>query len=495
MKTASLVALGGITLLGAVVWLSRPAAAPSGPRAQASTPTAPAIVETSAAVRWIAAAGGELPEFNQISIEQDLGLAQQTFGEGGYTLFAAGAGRPVVQVLGPPSLAPDDPTTRLAELFAPRGGRDATYQAPQIEVQAPATAHLVAQTIRAAVAHDDEPLLIYLAGHGHQGPTPAENAVGFWGQSSLAALDFAELLADSQRQVRVVATTCFSGGLAELAFADADAQRGPTEVPVCGLFAAPFDLEASGCDPNPDRAAQEGFGLHFLNALQGRARDGELLPADRFDFDGDGRISLREAHARVRIASAAPDVPTSTSERWLEAVAPGPGSPTGRVTMPEEDAVIAALGRSLGLVDQLERARLHLTKLEHQIDALGRRLQQTQDAEDRAYRAAAADVLARWPVLDDPWHPSFGAQLASNIDAIREHFDTSPTYRTYLEARAEADGLSTEVFDLRAKAAPYERLARALEYRQRARRLAAVGGEDWEFFEALRACEASAPPR
>lgn len=496
MRTRAKAALAGAGLLAlGAFWLTRPRAAapddtPVSPRAPPPTSTrAP-----RADVRWIAAAGGQVPELNQVSLEQDLALAAKTFGGPGTVLFAAGPGAPVVQILAQPRPS-DDPATRLADLFAPRGGRDATYRVPELDVDGPATARSVSAAIEAATRQPGPPLLVYLGGHGNRGPTDAESAVGLWGQSKLDAIDLAALLRDTKRPVQLVATTCFSGGLAELAFADANAEAGPFPAEVCGLFAAPHDLEASGCDPNPDRAAQEGFGLHFLRALAGEAKDGTPVPMEEIDFDGNGSVGAREAHAYVRIHSAAFDVPTSISERWLEAVAPGPGAPRGEVDLPEENAVIAALSRKLALVDEVERARVRLRDIEAKIETLGESLARAQENEDLAYRAAAADVLARWPVLDDPWHPEFATSLARNIDALREHFASAETYAAYVAARDEVDRLSTQIFDLRAKAAPYERLARSLEYRRRAARLAAQGGPEWERFERLRRCELEPAPR
>ncbi|MBV1859644.1 MAG: hypothetical protein KUG77_14620 [Nannocystaceae bacterium] len=497
MRFASKVAwlgLGAAGLVGAA-WLSRSDAATPPPSALKTSDAKPAVPSpTRADVRWIAAAGGQVPELNQVSLEQDLALAAATFGNGGTVLFAAGAGAPVVQVLAEPSPL-STPADLLADLFAPRGGRSSTYRSPLLHVDGPATAQTVSAALEAAVSEPGAPLLLYLGGHGHRGPTDAENAVGLWGQSELTALDLAALLHDTPRPVLVIATTCFSGGLAELAFADANSQSGAFPGEVCGLFSAPHDLEASGCDPNPDRAMQEGFGLHFLHAIAGQSRDGVTLAPRDIDFDGDGAIAPREAHAYVRIHSEAFDVPTSVSERWLEAVAPGPGAPRSPVVFPEENAVIAALGRKTGLIDGLERARLHLRDVEAKIAAKSEALARAQEAEDRAYRKAASEILARWPVLDDPWHPQFGTMLAGNIDAIREHFASADSYAAYGAAHDEVDRISGDMFDLRANAAPYERLARALEYRRRAARLAAQGGPAWARFELLRSCEFRAPPR
>lgn len=487
------VGLGGAGLVGAAVLTRSEAAVPEPDLPAAAAPKPAGASPPRADVRWIAAAGGQVPELNQVSIEQDLALAAKTFGPGGVVLFAAGAGAPVVQVLAESSPG-TDPASLLADLFAPRGGRDSTYREPDLELDGPATAQSVSEALQVAVSQPGAPLLLYLGGHGHRGPTDAENAVGLWGQSELTALDLAALLRDTPRPVQIIATTCFSGGLAELAFADANAHSGAFPGEVCGLFAAPHDLEASGCDPNPDRAAQQGFGLHFLHALAGQSRDGTQLAAQDIDFDGDGTIAPREAHAYVRIHSEAFDVPTSVSERWLEAVAPGPGAPRTPVVFPEENAVIAALGRKTGLIDGLERARIHLRDIEAKIDAKSEALTRAQEAEDRAYRRAAGEILARWPVLDDPWHPQFSTMLAGNIDAIREHFASADSYAAYGAAREEVDRISGEVFDLRANAAPYERLARALEYRRRAARLAAQGGPAWDRFELLRSCELRVPP-
>lgn len=497
MRLASKLAVaaaGGLLLLTGL-WFARPKAAippADEPVAADAPPRAPR--SPRADVRWIAAAGGQLPELNQVSLEQDLALAAKTFGGPGTVLFAAGQDAPVVQVLAdhPPPL---DVAGQLADLFAPRGGRDATYRAPEIDVDGPATAASVTAAIETALREPGSPLLLYFGGHGHRGPTDAGNAVGLWGQTELNALDLAALLRDTPRPVQLVATTCFSGGLAELAFADANPDAGPFPGEVCGLFAAPHDLEASGCDPNPDRAAQEGFGLHFLRALSRTAKDGSDVAADAIDFDGDGHVGLREAHAYVRIHSAAFDVPTSTSERWLEAFDPGPGTATASVELPEEDAVVAGLSEQLRLGDHPQRARQTLADLEAKIERRGEALALAQQGEDRAYRAAAADVLARWPVLDDPWHPQFADTLSRNIDAIREHFASAESYAAYRAALGEVDRISGEIFDLRAKAAPYERLTRALEYRLRAARLAALGGPQWDRFELLRRCELRAPPQ
>jgi hypothetical protein len=474
------------------VAIATPAAAPSEPPPALlrTTPVLGPVHPLPATTRWLAFAGGPTPEFNQVSLEQDLALVRETFGDDGYVMFGAGAGSPTVQVL---AAREGDPViAALSDLLAPRGGRDADYRVPSLQVDAPATADGVHAALRDAVATAWPDLLVWVGGHGHQGQTARDNATDLWGHGELTVAQLADILDGAQRTVRVVSTTCFGGGLGELVFAGADETRGAAGPLRCGVFAAPWDLEATGCDPNPDRTAQEGYALHLLHALRGEDRHGKTLPRTEIDFDGDGSISLAEAHARVRLAAETADVPTTTSERWLRHAAPERGD--GReVALPEEEAVIRGLARRLGLDGREHEAEAELIRREDQIVRLSNALDEAHAAEDLAFTRAAADLLARWPVLDDPWHPDFAQTLRDHHDGIAHHLETSETYLDYLDARAAVDRESTALWDLRAEAAPYERLARAVLTRKLAARLHAQGGPAWERYEALLACERATP--
>lgn len=480
-----------------------PPAAVSGESGAPAPSTAPAAAAAPAAARasdptipWIVAGGGSLPEHNQVSIEQDLALAAEILGEvagRGLVLFAGGPGAAVQVQRAEDEASVGDPVAlALADLFAPRGGRGAIYRPTTLAVDGPASADAVKEALRAALAGPGEgPLLLYVAGHGEIGEGPRDNRVDLWAQSALRVGELAELLDEGERPVTVVVTTCFSGGFGELVFAGADPARGPAPTPRCGLFASTWDLEASGCDPNPDRRAQEGYGLHFLHALRGQDRDGAALEGALVDLDGDGRISLLEAHTRARIAGRGLDVPTTTSERWLREAAPAEG-PTAALSLPEEEAVIAALARELGL-DEPERAADVLAGLEAEIDDAREALADAEAAEDAAYRRAAAALLARWPVADDPWHPDFKDMYDRSKAAIAEHLAADPDYLAYLGARAEVDRWQGRIGDLRGDAARYERLGRAVETRALAGRLAHQGGPAWERYQGLLACERGLP--
>ena len=122
------------------------------------------------------------------------------------------------------------------------------------------------------------------------------------------------------------------------------------------------------------------------------------------------------------------------------------------------------------------------------------RLAAAQAEEDAAYRRAAATILRRWPVLDDPWHPDFSDMFARHRAAIADHLERDPELRVHAQARAEVDRIHLEIADLRGRAAPYERLARAQESRLLAGRLARQGGPAWEHYRRLLACERTPSP-
>ncbi|MCC6748912.1 MAG: hypothetical protein IT371_14735 [Deltaproteobacteria bacterium] len=444
-------------------------------------------------VRWIVIGGGSSPEYNQISIEQDVALAQEVLGAGGQAFVAGGPGHRAVQVLGRTGLRAGDPLARvLGELFNPRGGRESRYQRSRLGLVGASTYAEVQAAVDRAAQAGRAPLLLLLNGHGDRGNQAADNSVGLWGQSKLTAKELAEWLDGATRPVRVLVTTCYGGGFAELAFAQADPKKGAAPGARCGFFATTEDLPATGCDPSPDRAAHEGYAVYFFNALRGRSPSGQPLPRERVDTNRDGKISLIEAHNWVRVASSAPDVPTSTSERWLRAVAPKSGRRVA-VELPEEERVIASLAASTKQAADPTAVHARLDALEDEIDKVRTQRDEASQTEDTAAHALAGELLARWPVLDDPWHPDFASTLARHRQAISRLVHASPRYADYQTARKAVDDADAAYWALRRLAAPVERLARAMDTVEFAERLKAKGGADWHTYARLLACERGLP--
>ena len=310
----------------------------------------------------------------------------------------------------------------LGDLFHPRSGRHGShYREAASSWPSRANVENVERKLVGTLLDDsDSPLASLCRGPRRSGVQRRQGqlhrAVGR--PSSLTVARLAELHEGHPRVLHMVATSCFSGGFAELAFAHADEKEGPSKVPRCGLFAGPWDRETSGCDANPDRRAQESYGLHFIHALGKTDRAGKSLASELIDFDHDGAVTLLEAHTRARIAAASLDVPTTTSERWLRSAEPGT-APIDRKLLPEDAAVIDQLGEALGLRDEgaVNRvgrcSRRNSTSLNDSMD-------DAEDGLDDANANLGSRLLERWPMLDDPFHPDFGNAMKIDRSAIEE---------------------------------------------------------------------------
>jgi hypothetical protein len=453
-----------------------PTVAPAGPRRADPMP---------AEVRHVVVGGGPAPDGNQVEIERTVAAAHRALGGDTVILFAGGADTRSVQV--EDGVAVEDPLLReLGEIFAPRPARDAHYRPTTLPVvHGPAELAVLEATLEEAFAASG-PLDLVLVGHGAPADAPSEAAFLTWGGVPLDALGLDALLGEAPaRPVRVIATHCYGGGLAELAFAGADEKAGPSAAARCGLFATTWDREAAGCDADPARRS-DGWAAHFFAALAGQDPSGATLPG--LDLDGDGAISGLEAHAQARAASRSIDVPTSTSLRLLRALAPASG-PEAPVSLPDEEAVVRRLSEALD-ERAAHEADARAGELEASLGELDAAREELEAESDAAWTALSSALLSRWPVLDDPYHPDFARTLAAERAAIERFLEASGP-RAELDAlTARLDALAASAEGLELELALLERLLAAHETLALAARLHAAGGEDWARYERLRACEA-----
>jgi hypothetical protein len=83
----------------------------------------------------------------------------------------------------------------------------------------------------------------------------------------------------------------------------------------CGFFATIKQRPSVGCTPSVDEADYEDYSSSFFAGLSGVNRVGQ--PVASADYDRDGRVAFREAHAFAKVDEKAEDLPLSTSESWL----------------------------------------------------------------------------------------------------------------------------------------------------------------------------------
>ncbi|MFI5306670.1 MAG: hypothetical protein ACHQ53_04910 [Polyangiales bacterium] len=454
---------------------------PAAPPAQALAPPAE--------VAFVAIGGGATPDSTEVSLEQDLALAEQALPGPGVSLFAGGQDSQSVRVLDDAPVA-DELLVRLGELFQPRVDHRSRYRAPSLHAAAASLQAVEAQLV-AAFSRGSAPLLVYVAAHGQQGEHARDNSVVLWGGQGLSVSRLAELHEAHPRPLRVISASCYSGGFAELAFAHADEAAGPARAPRCGLFAGTWDRETSGCDPDPDRRKQEAYSLHLLQALRGRDRDGAVLRGGELDLDADGRVSLLEAHARATIAAESIDVPTTTSERYLRAVQHRKAASDPRL-LPEMAAVVERLGARLGLRDE-RAARERLQQVSARLRELEERADRADDQADASFGELSARLLGRWPALGDAYHPDFAATLARDRHEIERALDDWPEAQRHAGDLREQEEQEGRVERVEVEEALLTRLLRAYETLAYAAALRARGGPEWAYYKRLLACERTVP--
>jgi hypothetical protein len=441
-------------------------------------------------LHFIAVGGGANPESTEISLEQDIELVAHTLPPPGVVLFAGGNGSVTVREVDPDPHG-DEVRLALGDLFHPRAGRTSRYRPVRLHA-ARASVENVESGLGEALSSGEAPLLLYIAAHGDQGETPRDNAVALWSGQPLTVARVAELHEAHARPLRLVVTSCFSGGFAELAFDHADEHRGPSRTPRCGVFAGTWDRETSGCDPNPDRKAQESYGLHFIHALGGKDRDGHSLAEGALDFNHDGSVGLLDAHTRARIAAQSLDVPTTTSERYLRSVEHR-SAPLDRKLLPEDAAVVDQLGEALGLRDEASVEK-HWSELDARLGDLDDRLNEAEKVLAAEEAVLASRLLEKWPVLDDPFHPDFEVTFRNNRGPIEDTLTRSPEAKARANAREAVNGIDETLSTLEVEEARLLRLRRAYETLHLASALLQTPSTPASrYYTTLLQCERAAP--
>ncbi|MFT3924825.1 MAG: hypothetical protein QM778_19985 [Myxococcales bacterium] len=472
-----------------------PKAAPlpafSGPTSSLERPP----VEVPAQLDYLIFGGGSEPLSNQISLAQDLNFARELLDGRGLTLFASGPNAPVSVEDRRSENERPDLTRELARMFGVPGADATRYEAAPLSSDGPSTADQVLHALEKGLSHGKEPLFVYAACHGDQGAQPADNTLSLWGGWGLKVTDLTAVLdrhEDNPRGTRFVITACFGGGFAELAFVAGDPKRGARSPEHCGLFAAPWDEEASGCDPNPDRRVQESYSIHFMHALAGQDRR-QHPRMHEIDLNGDQRVSLLEAHTYARIASRSFDTPTTTSERYLREVSPNPGRATPRVALdplaaPEEVAIVRALGEELELSSEAE-AKAKLSELDGILTDANQQVSKAQQTADDAYYALRIALLERFPLLEHPWEQRGRDLIAQQAVEISKLLTESDLAQEHVQASHELDQAVIDQDSVRVARARVQRLVRAYETLRLATALKKKSGPDYTHFAALRRCE------
>jgi hypothetical protein len=278
------------------------------PGTQAAVP-APETLDLPA--QFLVVAGGGAPSYNEIALEKNVLYFRRT-----------------LEFLG---LDPN----RASLFFANGNDGQATirYLDPQGQerFKVPAIPNLTGASTRAntqqwletypttAAGQQGCPAFFYFTGHSSLNPRDDDNnGLIMWGEEILSVQGLGRLLDQWPVEIPFVTmmAQCYGGAFANLIYEGGDPTQPVALQTRCGFFATVKERPSVGCTPLVDESDYRDYSSSFFAGLSGRDRVGN--PAPSADYDGDGTITYREAHAFAKIDGETPDWPISTSEAWLQ---------------------------------------------------------------------------------------------------------------------------------------------------------------------------------
>src|SRR6185437_13068840 len=196
----------------------------------------------------------------------------------------------------------------------------------------------------------------------------------------------------------------------------------------CGFFATTYDRQAAGCTADIAEDDYRDYSTYFLACLDGKTRSGKAV--DPPDFDGDGQVSLAEAHAYVLIHSDTIDLPLTTSDVLVRQFSKdrGPGLTSadmdyGRLlehASPAQHAVLEGLSKILNLSGnaRLLEAQHLAEQIVNDRKGVQKRRQQRFGERDQMAALLRSRLLRKWPELGNPWDPSAAKLIQEQGSAI-----------------------------------------------------------------------------
>lgn len=340
----------------------------------------------------------------------------------------------------------------------------------------PATRDTVASALESAIAglEGGDSLLAVYAGHGSFEPAdPSRNALRLWDTTHLEAREFAAMLdrAPSGSTVRYILPQCYAGGFLRSNYLDpANPEANAVKPGRCGFVSVSERVESEGCTTGIDTGDYRDYATYFFAALTGETRTGQPLGRNP-DRDGDGQVSLAEAHADTYVHADSTDVPRSTSDDYLERWEPVRVRGQSAVRFGDENPylpLIRGLARELGLDETGVHRPASLAGA-----ALARRLQLAaelqeleatrtlREADERSLREQLlSSFQSRWPEIDVT-SLTLERQPSPGSDSARGWLIAEQDFRALERVQLGLRDLDRQILDTQRRAARYERLQRA----------------------------------
>ena len=452
--------------------------------------------------------GGYAPTGNQISLEKNVQLFQQLVQErypdgASHTIFFSdgnGSGRDLQYR--DPKLAIPRVNRVLAQIFGKEDDLAYQYRNHQIKtVRGGATRKNIQQWFEktASTLKAGDRVFIYVTAHGGKSDNrrqPYNTTLYLWNGEKISVTEFSNLLNKIPNEVDLmtVMVQCHCGGFADLIFNEANPSKGTSAASRCGFFATVYDRPAAGCTPDIDEENYQEYSTYFWEAIRGRSRTGK--PIGNCDYDQDGTVSFREAHAYAVITSSTIDISVSTSDAYLRAYGKSNSnnnaSSTGLLTADSPyDQLIqksTAVQRAIlnGLSEQLHLSASNRGKeawelartISNQKQQPNRQLASKSKELNNLYKELRNRVTSEWPELNNPFHPVLPQLLRDQGEQILQTITKHPRAARLQPLQKEIEQLQSQLLDLDRRWAKTQRLLKALETVALAANLPQVASEE-----------------
>lgn len=430
--------------------------------------------------------GGGGPTNNQISLERNVLLCQRYLEESfddsieHVIFFADGEGelRDLQFIDESPLPAINE---RLAQVFGQTGNLRHRYRSSSVPgVRGPATrANLDAwfQNEATQLVSGDR-LFVYVTAHGGKGEraTPENTKLYLWGGENIDVRQFHTWLTavDPQVPVVVVMVQCYSGGFADMLYADMEKPI-PVERPWCGFYATVPDRVAAGCTPDTKEEDYHEYSTYFFEALRGQTRTGQ--PVTRPDYNEDGQISLEEAHCYVLANSKTIDISIRTSDQYLrklEFEVPEGSERLDRNSPIESLVAHATVGDIAVLNGLLETLGIDPNEPAKGAEALADRMKDEKRRFDRERRDVGQEagnlvnpikglLTNRWPEMLNPWSPFAQQLIAEEGNEMVASIEGHPNFGRMAELNQKQRELGEQAMECERRWVKCERVLRLLD--------------------------------
>lgn len=344
----------------------------------------------------------------------------------------------------------------VARLFKNRLANQRRYRNHRVEnVQDGTAADTLTQAINDILAKQpNESNLIVFNGHGKQSRTSMDKVtMELWNDTHITAADLHGILNQSNASNRFVFTQCYSGGFHRLAYKNPEQGLKLSETTRCGFTAESAYRLAEGCSAGINVDDYRDYTTYFFAALDGYDRNGKVLPVET-DTNGDGDVSLREAHFYTLENAHSTDLPRSTSEDYLTNWQPWflkwtVEKPSLQNNEYAKIFRLLAARHNISLTGNPVKAiRQHIKKYAELADDLTARQSDLQVEINKVQKTLIYAAESKWPSLANPYTAMFQSMSASGeMIQVANWVREQPDYQTMVDLQNENDNIARTLLE------------------------------------------------